>query len=207
MVKFDFFHYGTTIVKWQIVDKKTPFSGYFQVDEYVVEFERFDGGMNQVNRELFERGSAAGVLPYDPDQDLVLLIEQFRVGAMFTENPWLIEPIAGVIDKVGQPPEEVARKEALEEAGCELSQLIPVADYFVTPGVSTEYLNLYCAPTTLSLQNHHDVHGLPEEGENIRVHIISREESMDWLKSGKVKNAAAVVCLQWLALNYQDIRT
>lgn len=192
-------------MKWQILDKKTPFKGYFQVDQYTIEFERFANGFYKVDREIFERGSAVAVLPYDPERDLVLLIEQFRPGAMNSDNPWLIEPVAGIIDK-GEVPEQVARREALEEAGCVVEQLLPIADYFVTPGASTEYLHLYCAPTQLSLNDHQQIHGLEHEGEDIRVHVISREESVKWLNAGKVRNAAAVVCLQWLALNHQKLR-
>ena len=168
-------------MKWQIIDKKTPFKGYFQVDKYLIEFQRFGGGTNQVEREIFLRGDAAGVLPYDPHNDLVLLIEQFRPGCIYNGDPWLIEPIAGIIDK-DESPEAVAKREAVEEAGCEVEQLIPIADYFVTPGVSSEYLHLYCAPTALSVDNNHAVHGLPEEGEDIRVHIIPRETKLAVVK-------------------------
>ena len=191
-------------MKWQIKDKKTPFKGYFQIDEIVLEFERFNGGVNTANRELFYRGIAAGVLPYDPEQDLVLLIEQFRPGAIHADNPWLIEPIAGIIEK-DQTPESTAKREALEEAGCSVEQLIPIADYFVTPGVSDEYLHLFCAPTQLDLAQNQSIHGLVEEHEDIRVHIVPRETSLQWLAEGKVKNGAAVVCLLWLASNYQKL--
>ncbi len=192
-------------MKWQTLNKATPFKGYFQVDKYKIEFDRFAGGTYTVEREVFERGSAAAVLPYDPENDLVLLIEQFRAGAMASENPWLIEPIAGIIDEA-EEPEDVARREALEEAGCEVTKLLPIADYFVTPGASSEYLHCYCAPTSLSVSDNQSIHGLAIEGEDILVHVISREESYKWLQEGKIRNAAAVVCIQWLMLNYKNIK-
>ena len=83
------------------------------------------------------RHDAVCVLPYDPQRDRVVLIEQFRVGALGkVDNPWLIELVAGLIDK-DESPDEVARREAVEEAGLELADLWPVTRYFPSPGAAT----------------------------------------------------------------------
>ena len=77
-------------------------------------------------RELFERGHAAAVLPYDPVTDRVLMIEQFRIGALAAPGgPWLLEIVAGVIDP-GEIPEEVVRRETVEETGCHLQKVVPI---------------------------------------------------------------------------------
>jgi 8-oxo-dGTP pyrophosphatase MutT (NUDIX family) len=83
------------------------------------------------------------MLPYDPQRDEVVLIEQFRVGALGkTDNPWLIELVAGLIDKEEQP-EEVAHREAQEEAGLVIGALWPMTKYFPSPGGSNEFVHLY----------------------------------------------------------------
>lgn len=92
---------------------------------------------DELSRELFVRHDAVCVLPYDPQRDRVVLIEQFRVGALGkVDNPWLIELVAGLIDK-DEAPDEVARREAVEEAGLELADLWPVTRYFPSPGAAT----------------------------------------------------------------------
>jgi ADP-ribose pyrophosphatase len=66
----------------ELVEKTTPYQGYFRIERYRLRHKRFAGGWTEVmSRELFERGHATVVLPYDPLRDAVVLIEQFRVGA------------------------------------------------------------------------------------------------------------------------------
>ena len=100
-----------------ILQSETCFEGFYKLDRLVLRHELFAGGMSRaISRELFVRHDAVCVLPYDPQRDEVVLIEQFRVGAIGkTTNPWLVELVAGLIDKDEQP-EEVAHREAQEEA-------------------------------------------------------------------------------------------
>lgn len=126
---------NTTPTTVDIVRREKCFQGFYQLDRVQLRHELFAGGMGrEISREIFVRHDAVCVLPYDPQRDEVVLIEQFRVGAMGkTANPWLIELVAGLIDKDEQP-EEVAHREAQEEAGLTFSALWPMTQYFPSPG-------------------------------------------------------------------------
>lgn len=188
----------------EIIEKSTPFKGYFQVDYYRLRHRKFDGGWTQpMEREIFERGHAAAVVLYDPELDVVVLIEQFRIGAYAAGfEPWLIEVVAGIIDP-GETPEDVVRREAVEEAGCEIVALHPIGTYLATPGGSSESLTLFCGRVDAGKAG--GVHGLDHEGEDIRVLALPRDEALRKLAEGAVTNFTAVVALQWLALNYTEI--
>ncbi|NIA67195.1 NUDIX domain-containing protein [Pelagibius litoralis] len=188
----------------EIIEKTTPFKGYFQVDSYRLRHRRFDGGWTrEMSREIFERGHAAAVLLYDPQLDHVVLIEQFRLGALSAGfEPWLIEVVAGIIDP-GETPEDVVCREALEEAGCEVTALQPVGRYLVSPGGTSETLALFCGRVDAARAG--GIHGLEHEGEDIRVLTLPREEALLKLAEGAITNFTAVVALQWLALNYTEI--
>ena len=182
------------------------YQGFFKLDEYHISHKLFRGGESDLlNREIFERGDAVVLMPYDPIHDTVLLLEQFRPGAIRdNESPWLLEFVAGMFDE-NEMPEQVAIREAEEEAGLVLNQsaLIPVMKYFSSPGGMTERIHLYAAKTDLSAIA--GVHGLPEEGEDILAHVLSRSEAIDLLVQGKITNAATIIGLQWLALNYSQL--
>jgi ADP-ribose pyrophosphatase len=190
----------------EIAEKTTPFRGFFRIDRYSLRHRRFDGGWTALmTREIFERGHAAAVLLYDPDRDEVGLIEQFRLGAFAVGwDPWLIEVVAGIIDGDASP-DQVAIREAREEAGVEIDGVIPVCRYLNSPGGSTESMHLYCARVDSSKLA--GIHGLEEEGEDIRVFAVPAEEAIDWVASGRVANSTAIIALQWLALNRARLKS
>lgn len=191
----------------EVLGQETVFRGYFRVDRYRLRHRLFGGGWSRpVQRELFERGHAAAVLPYDPRQDSVLLIEQFRIGPYaHGGSPWQIEIVAGILHDA-ETPAQVARREALEEAGCTLGPvLLPVAAYYMSPGAVSEHLTLFCAVTDLTDAG--GVHGVDDEDEDIRVHVVSFEQATEWLSSGRIQNSPAIIALQWLALNRQRLRS
>ena len=128
----------------EVLQRETCFKGFYRLDRLQLRHRQFAGGMGpQLSRELFVRHDAVCVLPYDPQRDSVVLIEQFRIGAMDkSSNPWLLELVAGLIDKDEQP-EEVARREAVEEADLELTALWPITQYYPSPGGSDERVHLY----------------------------------------------------------------
>ncbi|MCY1286967.1 ADP-ribose pyrophosphatase [compost metagenome] len=189
----------------QIVEREACFRGFYRLDRLHLRHRQFAGGMGPtISRELFVRHDAVCVLPYDPQRDCVVLIEQFRVGAMEkTANPWLLELVAGLIDKDEQP-EEVARREALEEAGLPLGALWPITQYFPSPGGSDELVHLFVG--RCDSQGAGGVHGLAEEGEDIRVHVWPLEDALQAVRDGRINNAASIIALQWLALNRAEVR-
>ena len=189
----------------EVVEREACFRGFYQLDRLHLRHRLFAGDMGKlISRELFVRHDAVCVLPYDPQRDCVVLIEQFRVGALDKSlNPWLIELVAGLIDKDEQP-EEVARREAVEEAGLELAELWPLTQYYPSPGGSDERVHLYVG--RCDSRGAGGVHGLEEEGEDIRVLVWSFDEALAALDDGRIDNAASIIALQWLALNRDKVR-
>ncbi|WP_405119109.1 NUDIX domain-containing protein [Pseudomonas leptonychotis] len=189
----------------QVLERETCFSGFYKLDRLRLRHRQFAGDMGpELNRELFVRHDAVCVLPYDPQRDCVVLIEQFRVGALSkSANPWLLELVAGLIDKDEQP-EEVARREALEEANLPLSSLWPITQYYPSPGGSSERVHLFIG--RCDSEGAGGVYGLAEEGEDIRVHVWPLEDALDAVKDGRIDNAASIIALQWLALNRVEVR-
>ncbi|AVO56905.1 NUDIX domain-containing protein [Pseudomonas chlororaphis] len=196
---------NTTPTTVDIVRREKCFQGFYQLDRVQLRHELFAGGMGrEISREIFVRHDAVCVLPYDPQRDEVVLIEQFRVGAMGkTANPWLIELVAGLIDKDEQP-EEVAHREAQEEAGLTFSALWPMTQYFPSPGGSTEFVHLYLGRCDSSGAG--GLHGLVEEAEDIRVSVWAFEDALQAVRDGRISNAASIIALQWLALNRVEVR-
>lgn len=189
----------------EISEREVCFSGFYQLDRLQLRHRQFAGGMGPVlSRELFVRRDAVCVLPYDPQRDCVVLIEQFRIGALDkSSNPWLLELVAGLIDD-GEQPEQVALREAVEEADLALTSLWPITQYYPSPGGSDERVHLFVG--RCDSEGVGGVHGLAEEGEDIRVHVWPLEDALDAVKDGRIDNAASIIALQWLALNRAEVR-
>ena len=185
---------------------KTVYKGYFRVDEYLVRHRTFAGGWTgTVKREVFERGHAVAVLPYDPVLDRVVLIEQYRTGALAAGwNPWLVEIVAGMIEP-GEQPEDVAHRETQEECGGIIQDMVPMVDILVTPGGSSESIKLYCAKVDSSIIS--GFHGVEAEDEDIRVFTLPFDEALDWAKTGRISNSIAVLALFWLGLERSKLLT
>lgn len=195
----------TADLKVEIVEREACFRGFYALDRLHLRHEQFGGGMGPViSRELFVRHDAVCVLPYDPLRDRVVLIEQFRVGALDkSAHPWLLEVVAGLVDK-DESPEEVAHREAMEEAGLTLGELWPVTAYYPSPGGSDERVQLYVG--RCDSEGAGGIHGLAEEGEDIRVLVLSLDEALAAMNAGRIDNAASIIALQWLALNRAEVR-
>lgn len=163
----------------------------------------FAGGWSEpIERELFERGHAAAMLPYDPIRDEVVLIEQVRVGALEHENPWQFEIVAGIMD-AEESVEDLVRREAMEEAGVEVRQLSPITNYYPSSGGCSERLDVFVGQVDASTAS--GVHGLEYENEDIQVHVMSREQAYSMVKNGKIENGASIIALQWLELNREEL--
>lgn len=189
----------------EIISKKTLFQGFFKMIKYRFKHKLFDGGWSQeIEREMFERGHAAAMLPYDPATDQVVIIEQIRVGALEHSSPWQLEIVAGIIDE-GELPEQVIRREAMEEAGIDIGKVEKLVSYYPSSGGCSEMLDVYVGEVDASQAK--GVHGLECEGEDIRVQVMSRELAYQYVVDGKIENGASIIALQWLQLNHQRIQT
>lgn len=185
---------------YEIVKREVPYQGTFRMARYQFRYRLFKGGWSKVVlREVLERTAAAGVLPYDPFRDKVVLIEQFRIGAIANpQSPWLTEIVAGILNE-HEKPMEVAIRESKEEADCDLLNLFPICEYFVSPGGSNEYMYLFCGQVDANFSG--ALCGLEEECEDIRVFSMPAEEAFNLLQEGKIKTSPAIMALQWLQLN------
>lgn len=183
----------------EVITRRQPFRGFFAVEDMTLRHRRFDGTMTgPLRREVFVSTDAVTVLPWDPVRDLVLLVEQFRTGPVARGGGpvWQIEAIAGRID-AGETPEDTARREAAEEAGVTLGALLPVAGYYPSPGALSEYIHSYVALADLGAVQP-GLHGLAEEGEDIRTHLLTLASALDWLAAGRIGNAPLILTLLWL---------
>ncbi len=189
----------------EVVRKETVWQGFFRIDRYWLRHRLHEGGWTDiVMREVFERGHAAAVLPYDPERDTVVLMEQFRIGALAAGvDPWLAEIVAGMIED-GESAEQVARREAQEEIGCTVTDLIKVCDYLSTPGGASEMVTLFLGRVDSSLAC--GVHGNRDEFEDILVYTLPFDEAYARLQAGAIRNSVTIIALQWLALNREAVR-
>lgn len=189
----------------ELIKSEPVYNGFFNITRLTLRHRLFDGGWSGLfQRELLDRGTSVGVLLYDPEHSLVGLVEQFRVGALTQQDgPWLFEIVAGMVDK-GETTEAVARREVLEEAGIASMQLLPICDYWVSPGGSSERITLFCALTDLTGAG--GSFGLQQESEDILLHVLAIEEVFLWLDQGWCNNAATTISLMWLRSNYGNLK-
>ncbi len=187
-----------------IIEKRTVFQGYFRIDAYTLRHALFDGGWSgAMTREVFERGHAVALLPYDPIRREFVLCEQFRVGAYAAGmDPWQLEVVAGIIED-GEAPGDVARRETEEEAGRTVLDLWRVQKYLASPGGTTETIQLYLG--RVSTEGAGGVFGMPGENEHIRVKVMSEEALQRLLEAGGITNAATLIMAQWFFLNRDHI--
>ena len=196
---------GPTDADYEILDRETVYAGFFRMERYRLRHRLYAGEISAaMSRELFERGHAAAVLLYDPVADAVVLQEQFRVGALDDPGgPWLWEIVAGMIES-GEAPEEVVRREALEEAGATVGQLAFICEYLSSPGGTSERISLYCGQ--VDSRELGGVHGLAEEHEDIRVEVVPYAQAWEMWLQGEINSASAIIALQWLAMQRDALR-
>ncbi len=190
--------------KTEIQSKTRVYDGYFRIDRYILRHSLHQGGMSRpIIREVFERGHAVGILPFDPDRDEVIMIEQFRIGAYAAgADPWLTEIIAGIIE-AGETAEQVAQREVREESGLKVSDLWPMARYLASPGGTSETVQLFLGRVDAAKAG--GVHGLDHEHEDIRVVPLPYQSAVEMVEDGKINNAMTLIALQWLILHHDEV--
>lgn len=196
-----------------LIRKETTHQGYFRIDRYHLRHRQFVGVKGpEISREIFERGHAAAVLMYDPDMDVLVFIEQFRPGAFAAlssawynedQSPWLFEIVAGIIED-GEDPADVVRREAIEESGCLVDELELISHYLVTPGGSSESMFSYCGRVDASDVG--GIHGLAEEGEDIRVFSMTPEDAFKAVETGHIQNSMTIIPVLWFRHNRARLR-
>lgn len=189
----------------EIIDQQTVYRGYFRMQRYILKHRLFGGGWSQpLTREVFERRQAAAALLYDPVLHKIVLIEQFRIGAWKkSTSPWLLELVAGIIEP-NETSQDLILREIKEEAGLTPSALIPIFEYWTSPGATTEKIMLFCAKVDATKAP--KIGGLEEEGEDIRIRVFEVTEVYELVKQGIICNAATILAIQWFQLNESYVR-
>jgi ADP-ribose pyrophosphatase len=190
---------------YEVLQRETLAEGFLRLVRYHFRQRQYAGGFSEAfTREVLEGRPAAAVLLYDPALDKVVLIEQFRPGALANpQSPWLVEIVAGLYDP-DESPSAVAMRESEEEAGCKILDIYPICEYFVSPGQSNEHISLFCGKVNASHAG--GVHGLPEENEDIMTLVLPFEDAYRMIRECKIKTAPAIISLQWLKLNREWLR-
>ncbi|MFW2541613.1 gamma-glutamylcyclotransferase [Primorskyibacter sp. 2E107] len=191
-----------------ILRERPGYDGFFRIKAFDLRHKRFDGAPSGViQRESFVAFDAALVLPYDPVSDTVMLIEQLRYGPIQRGDPapWVLEPIAGLVD-AGEPPLETARREAVEEAGLRIEQMLPMMKGYASPGYSTEFFHMFLGLTDLSERAAQGQGGLDHENEDIRNHVIGFDQAMALTETGEINAVPLAMMLFWLAAKREGLR-
>ena len=186
--------------KFKILGKKIIHNGFFKMKEITLKYQKYDGKWsNEIKRELFGGAQVSAVLPYDPGNKKIVLIQQFRPGTISKKsNNYLDEIVAGIIDK-GETPEETAIRECCEETGCKARNLRPIQGYFPAPGSSESFYHLFLGEVVAP--NKEIIKGLENENEDILVKSYSFEEVKKKMENNEILNGLTLIALQWFFLN------
>ncbi len=196
---------GVVIEQQQVV-----WSGRFGVELVRFRHRRFDGTMSGTRTwELFRRGRAAALLPYDPWTDQVVLIEQFRLPALAAGvDPVMMEVPAGLCEP-DESPEQTIRRETQEEMGLSVDLLAPMLDVVLTPGGSDERCTLFAGRLHAPQADSDGIAGaggLAAENEDIRVRVLPADLAIEAAADGRYANSVTVMALLWLAIRRPRLR-
>jgi len=184
----------------EVITREHCFSGFLRLVRYRLRHSLFAGGWGPIiERERIEYLNSAAAILYDAMRDQIVMVEQFRIGALeHGRGAWTLEPVGGVL-RAGEDASEVVRREAMEEAGCKVLDLEPIGAYHVSPGTSADRVRLFCGRVDAALAG--GIHGLREEGEDTRVTVIDTEQAMKELYAGRIDTSVAIIAIQWLVMN------
>ena len=180
------------------VSEEYNYKNFFKVLRARLQHEKFDGSMSpEVERLVFERGNSVGVLLYDDKEDTVFLIKQFRYPASINDGPgWLLEIVAGVQDK-GRDMLTVAHSELVEEIGYHVENLQFLCHFYLSPGGSSEQMNLYLGYLHHAEQVN-EGGGLASEHEDIQLVRVKLSEALTMIQRGEICDAKTIIALQQL---------
>ena len=190
--------------------QETVWSGRFAVDLVTFRHRRFDGAMSPPRHwELFRRGRAAALLPYDPWTDQVVLIEQFRLPALAAGmDPVMVEVPAGLCEG-NESPEDTVRRETREEMGLDTDRLLHITDVVLTPGGSDEMCQLFAGRVRAPAAGPDGIAGtagLAAENEDIRTRVLPAAQAIETAVAGRYPNSVTAIALLWLAAKRDTLR-
>jgi nudix-type nucleoside diphosphatase (YffH/AdpP family) len=189
--------------KVDIVDKRLVFDDFFKIEEIHLRFRRFDGQMSDpVRRLIFERGDAVAALIVNVDTQKALMTRQFRYPTLEKGPGWLHEVVAGMIDAHEQP-EKAIKREIHEEIGYQVNELTPIANFYVSPGGSSERIYLYYAEVR-NVDRVSAGGGLASEHEDIELVEVSFDRLWEALERGEIRDAKTLIAVQWLRQRWSE---
>ena len=188
-------------LKYKIINKKNLYSGFFSMNKYEFVHQKHNGQWTEkIEREIFEGVHVSSLLPYDPIKKEIILIQQFRAGVLSRyDKKYLYEIVAGIIDK-GENPEETAKRETIEETGCQVKNTLPIYSYFPSPGSSESYYHIFLGE--VDTFNGERIRGVKNENEDILVKSFKIDEVRQMLKEKKITNGLTLIALQWFFLEH-----
>lgn len=179
----------------KVLDKVTVYDGFFKIIKLEITHELFSGKMSKsIVRELFERGHSVAILLHDVALKRVILVKQFRIGAVNDENPWLVELPAGMIE-LGETSEDVATRETQEETGLLPTELHQICEYYNSAGGSSEKTTIYYVQVDSSEVA--EFAGLTTENEDIKVIAVPEQEFIASVKCGEYKTSSLLIAGHW----------
>jgi ADP-ribose pyrophosphatase len=193
-----------------IDSEKRVWSGRFPLDVFDFRNRRFDGATSNTRTwELWRRGQAAALLPYDPVTDTLVLIEQFRFPALAAGlDPVLTELPAGLCED-NEDPAETIRREMLEEMNLTADRVERIGGYLLTSGGADEYCHLYVGRVTAPPADGEGIaghYGEISENEDIRVRVWDAGDAIQAAFAGCFANSITALALFWFAAKRNELR-
>ena len=191
--------------KFKITNKKNLYKGFFELNELNFIHKKHDQTWSRkIKREIFGGAQVSSLLPYDPIKKEIILIQQFRAGAILRYNKdYLYEIVAGIIGK-NENPEDTAIRECFEETGCKVKKIIPIQSYFPAPGSSESFYHLFLGE--IESFKGQRIKGMNTEDEDILVSSFSVNKVKKMLDNKTIQNGLTLIALQWFFLNYYKIK-
>lgn len=191
----------------RVVGHEIAFKRHLRLDVFRFHHRMFSGEWSSERvYDVVRRGAAVAILLYDPERDAIVLVEQFRLPPLLAGySPWVVEVVAGLVDKDGESGATVARRETGEEAGLDIvGELIPIQRYVPMPGNSDETVMLFCGQ--VDSRNASGVHGLAHEQEDIRVIVRNAADLEAMVDSGQIETGHTLICLYWFFRHRDELR-
>ncbi|MDR1694802.1 MAG: NUDIX hydrolase [Lactobacillaceae bacterium] len=190
----------------KILGSEIVYKGFNKITKYFFEFKSFDGKETfTMDKEIFQRKDAVAVLLYDPRVDGIVFIEQFRPGCYVADNiPCPLEIPAGLVDKGDDNFIATVKREAMEEANCEIEKYLEIGSFFPEISFSSRKIHLFCAKVNTG--NLGISGGIKSESEDTKITLIKAADLRKMLDSGKIINSHTLIAVQWFFLNIDKVR-
>jgi nudix-type nucleoside diphosphatase (YffH/AdpP family) len=183
----------------RVKDVRLLSNEHYVLKAVAFDYRRGNGEWQTLHREVFDRGHAAALLPYNPSSRTVVLLRQFRLPAYLSgHDDLMVEAVAGMLDD--ETPEKRIRAEAEEETGYRLHHVRKVFEAFMSPGAVTEKLHFFVAEYDPSMRIG-DGGGIAEEGEDIEVLELPIDQAIAMIADGRIADAKTIMLLLYAALN------